>query len=87
MSPLASRVYKQLVAHLRRNKPSLTYGELAAAVDVHHRSPQLHVALGEVTNACRHNALPCLPAMVWRADSKRPSEVYLYVAHERMETV
>lgn len=86
MSPLASRVYKKLVTHLRRSKPSLTYGELAAAVDVHHRSPQLHVALGEVTNACRHHALPCLPAIVWRADVKRPSDGYYKVAHPRAQT-
>ncbi len=86
MSPLASRIYKQLVTHVRRHKPSLTYGELAAAVDVHHRSQKLHVALGEVTNACRHNALPCLPAIVWRADSHRPSEGYYKVAHPRAQT-
>ena len=86
MSPLASRVYKQLVAHLRRKKSSLTYGELAAAVEVHHRSPQLHVALGEVTNACRHNSLPCIAAMVWRSDIKRPSDGYYKVAHPRRQT-
>ena len=86
MSPLANRVYKQLVTHVRRNKASLTYRELAAAVDVHHRSPQLHAALGEVTNACRHSALPCLPAIVWRADSKRPSDGYFKVAHPRAQT-
>ena len=86
MSPLAHRVYKQLVTHVRRNRTSLTYGELATAVEVHHRSPQLHAALGEVTNACRHSALPCLPAIVWRADSKRPSEGYFKVAHPRART-
>ena len=86
MSPLASRIYKQLVAHVRRNKASLTYGELAAQVDVHHRSQKLHAALGEVSNACRHNSLPCLPAIVWRADSKRPSDGYYKVAHPRAHT-
>jgi len=86
MSPLASRVYKQLVARVHRNQASLTYGELAKAVEVHHRSQKLHAALGEVTNACRHNALPCLPAIVWRADSNRPSDGYFKVAHPRAHT-
>lgn len=44
MSPLASRIYKHLVTRVHRNQPSLTYGELAAAVDVHHRSQKLHAA-------------------------------------------
>lgn len=86
MSPLASRIYKQLVNRVRRNKASVTYGELAAALEVHHRSPALHVALGEVTNACRHHALPCLPAIVWRAGSNRPSGGYYRVAHPRAHT-
>jgi hypothetical protein len=86
VSPLASRIYKQLVTRLRRNKHSVTYGEVAAAVAVHHRSQKLHAALGEITNACRHNALPCLPAIVWRADSHRPSDGYYKVAHPRMHT-
>lgn len=86
MSPLASRIYKQLVHHVRRSNPSVTYGELAKAVAVHHRSPQLHVALGEVTNACRHNGLPCIAAIVCRADSGRPSDGYYKVAHPRAQT-
>ena len=86
MSTLAARVYKQLLSSLRRNKISMTYAELAAAVEVHHRNPHLHAALGEVTNACRHAHLPCLPAMVWRADVRRPSEGYYKVAHPRAHT-
>jgi hypothetical protein len=86
MSPLAHRVYKQLLARVRRNKPSITYGELAEAVDVHPRSPALHAALGEVTNACRHSQLPCLPAIVWRADKKQPSAGYFKAAHPRAHT-
>jgi hypothetical protein len=86
VTPLATRIYKQLVGSLRRNKTSMTYAELAAAVEVHHRSPQLHAALGEVTNACRHHQLPCLPAMVWRADARRPSDGYYKVAHPRAHT-
>jgi hypothetical protein len=86
MSPLANRIYSKLVAHVRRNKASITYGELAEAVDVHPRSPALHAALGEVSNACRHAQLPCLPAIVWRADSKQPSDGYYKVAHPRAHT-
>jgi hypothetical protein len=86
MSPLAHRVYKQLLGHVRRKRPSITYGELASALDVHPRSPKLHAALGEVTNACRHHQLPCLPAIVWRADRKQPSDGYYKVAHPRAHT-
>jgi hypothetical protein len=86
MSPLARRVYKHLLTRVRRSKPSITYGELASAVDVHPRSPALHAALGEVSNACRHSQLPCLPAIVWRANTKRPSDGYYKVAHPRAHT-
>lgn len=86
MSPLATRIYKHLVTSLRRNKHSITYGELATAVEVHHRSPQLHAALGEVSNVCRHHQLPCIPAIVWRAGANRPSEGYYKVAHPRAQT-
>jgi hypothetical protein len=64
----------------------MTYAELGSAVDVHHRNSKLHAALGEVTNACRHHQLPCLPAMVWRADAKRPNDGYYKVAHPRAHT-
>src|SRR5690349_4379454 len=86
MSPLANQIYKHLLSLVRRNKPSITYGELATAVDVHPRSRRLHVALGEVTNACRHAQLPALPAIVCRADSKRPSDGYYKAAHPRAQT-
>jgi hypothetical protein len=86
MSPLANQVYKCLVTAVRRNKSSITYGELATAIEAHPRSPALHAALGEVTNACRHAHLPALPAIVCRADSKRPSDGYYKVAHPRAHT-
>jgi hypothetical protein len=86
MSPLARRVYRQLLARVRRDKPSITYGELASALAVHPRSPHLHAALGEVSNACRHLQLPCLPAIVWRSDSRQPSDGYYKVAHPRAHT-
>ena len=86
MSPLANRVYKQLLAHVRRKRPSITYGELASALEIHPRSRHLHAALGEVSNACRHSQLPCLPAIVWRSDKKQPSDGYYKVAHPRAHT-
>jgi hypothetical protein len=86
MSPLANQIYKHLLSQVRRNNASITYGQLATAVDVHPRSRTLHVALGEVTNACRHAHLPALPAIVCRADSKRPSDGYYKAAHPRAQT-
>lgn len=86
MSPLANQIYKHLLSQVRRNNPSITYGELAKSVEVHSRSPALHVALGEVTNACRHAKLPALPAIVCRADTKRPSDGYYKAAHPRAQT-
>jgi hypothetical protein len=87
MSPLAHKLYRQLRKHLLAGKPSITYRELATAVgDVHPRSPALHAALGELTNACRHSALPVLPAIVWKAGIHRPSTGYYKVAHPRAHT-
>ena len=90
MSPLATAIYRQLRRRLRRDQPSLTYAELAHSLDYRHathpRSPRLHAALGEVTAACKEAGLPCLPALVWRADSKRPSAGYYKVAHPRATT-
>lgn len=90
MTPLAVEIYKQLVRHLRANKHSITYGELAGLVSkkqpAHQRSPSFHAALGEVTAACRAHGLPCLPAMVWRAGGNRPGSGYYAVAHPRART-
>ena len=86
MSPLARRIYSQLRRRVNTAQPSITYGELATELAIHQRSPKLHAALGEVTNACRHAALPCLPALVWRADMRRPSAGYYKAAHPRAAT-
>ena len=86
MSPLARRIYSQLRRRVNTAQPSITYGELARQLEVHQRNPKLHAALGEVTNACRHAALPCLPALVWRADTRRPSAGYYKAAHPRAAT-
>jgi hypothetical protein len=83
LSPLAHEVYRKLVQHLRANHESITYGELATALEIHPRSSKLHDALGEVTVACRARGLPMLPAMVWRSGAHRPSDGYYKVAHPR----
>ena len=90
MSPLASAIYKQLRKRLRTNEPDVTYAELAQGLDYRHathpRSSKLHAALTEVTEACKRAGLPCLPAIVCRADSHRPSTGYYAIAHPRAET-
>lgn len=90
MSPLALAIYKQLRKRVRTKEPNLTYAELAQRLDYRHathpRSPKLHAALTEVTEACKRAGLPCLPAIVCRADNHRPSTGYYAVAHPRAET-
>ena len=86
MSPLALKIYRHLRHHVAKHA-SITYRALAAAVsEMHPRDPRFHAALGEVANACRHAQLPCLPAIVWRADTHRPSDGYYKVAHPRAHT-
>ena len=90
MTPLAHEIYRQLLRHIRANKHSITYAELAAAVSkkypTHQRSPTFHGALGEVTAACRAAKLPCLPAIVWSAAAHRPSSGYYAFAPPRART-
>jgi hypothetical protein len=90
MTTLATEIYRQLRARARTASPSITYAELAEVVSrkiaTHQRSPHLHAALGEVTAACRAHRLPCLPAIVWRSDTQRPSDGYYKVAHPRVRT-
>ena len=86
MSPLAAKIYKHLHKRVTAGKPSITYGELAAAFDLHVRSRELYVALGEITNACRHAQLPCLPAIVWRSNARKPAAGYFKAAHPRAHT-
>jgi hypothetical protein len=89
MSPLATEIYKQLRRTLR-SRSSITYRELAVLVGrrhpTHQRSRRFHAALTEVTAACRERALPCLPAIVWSATTKRPSGGYYRAAHPRART-
>lgn len=90
MSPLATAIYKHLRRRLRTPVPAITYRDLAQGLDYRHathpRSPQFHAALTEVTEACKQAGLPCLPAIVCAAVTRRPSTGYYKVAHPRAET-
>jgi hypothetical protein len=84
MSPLANAIYKILRLRPRLADPRITYSELAerlrdnnaAFEHVHRRSRELYVALGEVGQECRRLNLPPLPALVVRADTRRPGAAY-----------
>ena len=84
MSPLAEAIYEILRRRIGRDDPRITYKELAAELRdfsdefeyAHQRNPQLYVALGEVGQECRLKRLPPMPALVVRADTRRPGEAY-----------
>jgi hypothetical protein len=84
MSPLAAAVYDILRRRTALPEPRITYAELAEqlrAADeefeyVHHRTRPLYAALGEVGQECRRLRLPPLPALVVRADTRRPGQAY-----------
>lgn len=90
LSPLAVAIHKVLVRRLRSRSPLLTYGELVEALapkhSTHRRSRALHAALNEVSTACRARGLPCLPALVHRADRGRPGLAYYRTAHPRVRS-
>lgn len=83
MSPLAEAVYDLLRRRPALAEPRITYGELArrlrqraAFAHLGHRSRELYAALAEVGRACRRLGLPPLPALVVRADTRRPGAAY-----------
>jgi hypothetical protein len=84
MSPLADAIYELLRRRTRLKDPRITYKELAAALRdysdefefAHQRNPSLYRALAEVGEKCRQLKLPPLPALVVRADTKRPGDAY-----------
>ncbi|HEY4183147.1 MAG TPA: hypothetical protein VGM90_40265 [Kofleriaceae bacterium] len=90
MSPLANEIYRQLVRHLKAGGDLISYADLARAVakkvPAHHRSPSFHAALTELTEACRFNRVPALPAIVTRASANKPGSGYYAVAHPRAKT-
>jgi hypothetical protein len=84
MSSLAEAMYEILRRRIGHDDPRITYKELAAALRdfneafeyAHQRNPQLYIALGEIGQECRRLRLPPLPALVVRADTRRPGEAY-----------
>jgi hypothetical protein len=84
MTPLAKAVYKILRRRASLEEPRISYAELAARLreasedfaHVNHRSRQLYAALGEIGALCRRLRLPPLPALVVRADTRRPGSAY-----------
>ena len=84
MSPLAEAVYAILRGRAPLADPRITYAELARRLrdasddfdTITHRSQQLYAALCEVGDECRRLRLPLLPALVVRADTRRPGDAY-----------
>jgi hypothetical protein len=84
MSPLAEAVYELLRLRTGLPDPRITYGALArdlrdvsdAFETITHRSRELYVSLDEIGQECRRLGLPPLPALVVRADNKRPGAAY-----------
>jgi hypothetical protein len=80
MSPLAEAVYAILRMRAAQPEPRITYAELAEDLRdsseefeaIYARSRPLYAALGEVGAECRRLKLPPLPALVVRADTRRP---------------
>jgi len=84
LSPLAHAAYQILRHRVGQADPRITYKELASLLRdtddafgyVTHRSRELYAVLGEVGDACQHLGLPPLPALVVRADTRRPGDAY-----------
>jgi hypothetical protein len=84
MSPLAKAVYAILRLRTTQPEPRITYSQLSEELreigeefaHVNRRSRELYAALAEVGAACRRLRLPPLPALVVRADTRRPGAAY-----------
>jgi len=84
MSPLAKAIYKILRARVRLPEPRITYAQLVEELrdtseefdSIYPRSQKLSAALGVVGKECRRRGLPGLPALVVRADTRRPGDAY-----------
>jgi hypothetical protein len=84
MSPLAKAAYNILRQRVTKPEPRITYSQLAEQLrelseefeHAWHRSPQFFAALSEIGKTCRRLGLPPLPALVVRADTRRPGAAY-----------
>jgi hypothetical protein len=84
VSPLAEAAYAILRQRLSLADPRITYAQLAAELrdageefdSIYPRSRELFAALAEIGQACESLGLPPLPALVVRADTRRPGAAY-----------
>jgi hypothetical protein len=84
VSPLAEAIYALLRLRTAQPDPRITYSELSAQLrdldeefaHVNRRSQELYAALAEVGAMCRQRRLAPLPALVVRADTRRPGAAY-----------
>lgn len=84
LSALAKAIYKILRTRNGKVDPRITYAELARRLrdaaeefeTITHRSQELYAALCKVGRECRRLRLPPLPALVVRADTRRPGDAY-----------
>jgi hypothetical protein len=84
MSTLGETIYEILRLRVQLADPRMTYADLARQLRdlgdefeyVHHRNRELYTALTEVGQECRRLRLPPLPALVVRADTRRPGAAY-----------
>jgi hypothetical protein len=84
VSPLAEAIYEVLRQRLSLADPRITYAELTGQLRdtsadfefIYHRSRELYEALAEIGRECRRLRLPPLPALVVRADTRRPGAAY-----------
>src|ERR1700688_1856412 len=92
MSPLSEAVYEILRSQASEAEPRITYKELAERLrdssddfaHVNHRSQQLYASLWDVGRECRRLRLPGLPALVVRADTRRPGDAYFEAPGSRL---
>ena len=92
MSPLAAAVYAALVKRLALPDPRISYADLARLLHdvsedfthLFHRSRELYAALDEIGRECERRRLPPLPALVVRADSRRPGAAYFTGKHGKL---
>jgi hypothetical protein len=84
VSPLAEAVYEVLRLRTSDADPRISYADLARRLrdlsddfeTIYHRSRELYAALSEIGRECRRLKLPPLPALVVRADTRRPGAAY-----------
>lgn len=85
MTPLAVEIYKILKAQALLGHPNdiITYADLSQKLSqpIHHRSPDLFAALGDIVDDARARGIPALAALVINKDQYMPGMTYYEVAH------